>query len=156
MFNCYELYTEQNFALDVEIQKLGKPHGPRPCTNVLHCELVTYPVTGRFTVTLIIHLWSTKIGKIDIFASYKPCKKETRKSNFAIDMVADVRRQGHDLCDTVTETPSMTMIHYNIGQTNLLFYSLSSTGQTTKYSVKIFKINFQDPGSEETESLCST
>ena len=49
------------------------------------------------------------------------------------------RRQGHDLCDT--ETPSMTMIHYNIGQINLLFYSLSSTEQTTKYSVKIFKIN---------------
>ena len=43
-------YTEQNFALDVEIQKLGKPHGPRP-SNVLYSELIMYLVTGRFTDT---------------------------------------------------------------------------------------------------------
>ena len=53
-------YTEQNFALDVEIQKLGKPHGPRP-SNELYSELIMYLVTGRFTVTLIINPWSTKI-----------------------------------------------------------------------------------------------
>ena len=43
----------------------------------------------------------------------------------------------------------------NIGQINLSFYSLSSTGQTTKYSIKIFKITFLEPGFEETVSLCS-
>ena len=88
MFDGYELHTEQNFALDAEIQKLGKPHGPRP-SNVLYSELIMYLVTGRFTVTQIIHPWSTKIAKIDIFASHKPCKNENRKSNSAIDMVTD-------------------------------------------------------------------
>ena len=88
VFDGYELHTEQNFALDVEIQKLGKPHWPRP-SNVLYSELIMYLVTGGFTVTQIIHPWSTKIGKIDIFACYKPCKNETRKSNSTIDMVTD-------------------------------------------------------------------
>ena len=35
----------------------------------------------------------------------------------------------------------------------MLFIPWSSTGQTTKYSLKIFKINFLGPGSEETNSL---
>ena len=45
--------------------------------------------TSRFTVTLIIRQWSTKIGQIYVFVSYKPCKNETRKSNSAIDVVTD-------------------------------------------------------------------
>ena len=63
-------------------------------------------VTSRFTVTLVIRPWSTKIEQIGIFASHKPCKNETRKSNSAIDVVTD-DGQGHDhYC-----TPSMTMVH---------------------------------------------
>ena len=46
-------------------------------------------VTSCFTVTLIIHPWSTKIEEIGIFASHKPCMNETRKSNSAIDVVTD-------------------------------------------------------------------
>ena len=68
--------------------KTRKAAWPRP-SNVLYSELIMYLVTGRFTVTLIIHRWSTKIGIIDIFASYKPFENETRKSNSAIDMVTD-------------------------------------------------------------------
>ena len=44
---------------------------------------------SRFTVTLIIGPWSTKIGQIDIFSGYKPCKNETGKSNSPIDVVTD-------------------------------------------------------------------
>ena len=46
-------------------------------------------VTSRFTVTLIICPWSTKIEQIGILASHKPCKNEARKSNSAIDEVTD-------------------------------------------------------------------
>ena len=46
-------------------------------------------VTSCFTVTLISRPWSTKIEQIRIFASHKPCKNETRKSNSAVDVVTD-------------------------------------------------------------------
>ena len=45
--------------------------------------------TSCFTVTLIIRPWSTKIEQIGIFASHKPYKNETRKSNSTIDVVTD-------------------------------------------------------------------
>ena len=30
--SCF-IHVSENFALDVELQKLGKPHGPRPTHN---------------------------------------------------------------------------------------------------------------------------
>ena len=105
MFNCYEFYTEQNSALDVEIQKLGKPHGPRP-SNVLYSKLIMYLVHDRFTVTLIMHPWSTKIGEIDIFAGFK---LQERNQKVEFRHRHGHSRQEYDPCDT--DTPSMTMIH---------------------------------------------
>ena len=66
---------EQNFALDVEIQKLGKPHGPRP-SNVMYSELIMSDnlATGRFTVILIIYPWSTKIGKSTFSLDINPAR----------------------------------------------------------------------------------
>ena len=33
LLNSYFIYAFENFALDVELQKLEKPHGPRPIPN---------------------------------------------------------------------------------------------------------------------------
>ena len=105
-------------------------------------------VTSRFTVTLIICTWSTKIEQVAIFASQKPCKNETRKSNSAIDVVTQTTRTWSLLHSVYDHGP----LRYGlkIGQINILEVP---QGKLWNIPLKSSKLTFWGPSSKETNSL---